>query len=198
MTTANKITILRILLIPLFIFELLGYRSTGEELQRYLALTAFGLAAVLDGVDGFVARRFHQRSELGAVLDPTADKLLLVSSVILLSLNRTHLEPLPLWFGVTVLSRDVLLSLGALAVYHTVGKMRVRPRWLGKVATVLQMAVVIWVLLKLLPAGQYWLALAAALCTAISGLQYLFDGMQLLSSSPLSHAAKTDPTDKTE
>ena len=193
MTLANKITILRILLIPLFIFELLGYRSTGEEWQRWLALSAFGLAAVLDGVDGFVARRFHQQSELGAVLDPTADKLLLVSSVILLSLTHTHLEPLPLWFGVTILSRDVLQSLGALAVYYAVGRVRVRPRWTGKVATVLQMAVVLWAMLKLPAAWQYWIAAAAAVGTAISGLQYLFDGMQQLSSSPLSRAAPPQP-----
>ncbi len=193
MTTANKITILRILLIPLFIFELLGYRGSGAEWQRWLGLSAFALAAILDGVDGFVARRFHQQSELGAVLDPAADKLLLVSSVILLSLTHTHLEPLPLWFGVTILSRDVLLSLGALAVYYAVGKVRVRPRWLGKVATVLQMSVISWALLKLPAPWQYWIAVAAAVCTGVSGLQYLFDGMQQLSSSPLSHAAKPPP-----
>lgn len=193
MTTANKITILRILLIPLFVFELLGYRSSGAETQRVLALATFALAAIMDGVDGFVARRFHQRSELGAVLDPAADKLLLVSAVILLSLNRTHLEPLPLWFGVTILSRDVLLSLGALMVYYTVGKVRVRPRWIGKVATVLQMSVVLWAMLKFHAPYQYWIALAAALCTAISGLQYLFDGMQQVSGSPHSQAAKPPP-----
>lgn len=193
MTTANKITILRILLIPLFIFELLGYRSTGAELQRALAMAAFALAAILDGIDGYVARRYHQQSELGAVLDPTADKLLLVSSVILLSLTHTHFEPLPLWFGVTILSRDVFLSLGALAVYYAVGKVQVRPRWMGKVATVLQMTVVSWSMLKWSPQWQYWLAAAAAVGTGISGLQYLFDGMQQLSSSPLSHAAKPPP-----
>ena len=194
MTTANKITIFRILLIPWFIFELLRYRSTGVEFHRVLGLLAFGFAAILDGVDGFVARRFHQRSELGAVLDPTADKLLLVSAVILLSLTGIHLTPLPLWFAVVILSRDVLLSLGALVVYYTVGLVKVRPRWTGKVATVLQMSVVSWAMLKFPPTFQYWLAVAAAVCTGVSGLQYLFDGMNQLSSSPLSHAAKTDET----
>lgn len=193
MTTANKITILRILLIPFFVYELLGYRGSGAEYQRVLALSAFALVAILDGVDGFVARRYHQHSELGAVLDPAADKLLLVSAVILLSLNRTHLAPLPLWFGVTILSRDVVLCLGALVVYYTVGKVRVRPRWLGKVATVLQMSVILWAMLKLPALFQYWIAVAGALCTGISGLQYTFDGMQQLSSSPRSQAAKSPP-----
>lgn len=197
MTTANKITIFRILLIPLFIFELLGYRSTGAEWQRWLALSAFGLAAILDGVDGYVARRFQQRSELGAVLDPAADKLLLVSAVILLSLTRTHLEPLPLWFGVTILSRDVLVSLGSLVVYYTLGRISVRPRWTGKVATVLQMAVLLWAMLKLPAQAQYWIAALAALCTGISGLQYVLDGMQQLSSSPLSQAVKS-PTSSSQ
>ena len=78
MTTANKITVLRILLVPFFIYLLLEYREVGEEWRRWAALGCFAVAAVLDGVDGFIARRFHQKSELGAVLDPLADKLLLV------------------------------------------------------------------------------------------------------------------------
>ena len=66
------------------------------------------MAAALDGVDGFVARRFHQRSELGVVLDPAPDQLQFVTAVILLSLDQTHLRSLPLWLVVTLLSRDVL------------------------------------------------------------------------------------------
>ena len=78
MTTANKVTIVRILLTPLFIVEVLYYFKDGVELHRILALTCFAVAASLDGVDGYIARHFNQRSELGAILDPLADKLLLV------------------------------------------------------------------------------------------------------------------------
>ena len=184
MTTANQITIFRILLVPFFVYELLGYRSSGLEYQRWLALSTFAVAALLDGVDGFVARRFHQKSELGAILDPAADKLLLVAGVVLLSLDAIHLNPLPLWLVVTILSRDVLLSLGALLIYFTVGKATVRPRWTGKVATVLQMSVVLWAMFQLPALTQYWLAFATAACTGLSGLQYLFDGMKQLSASP--------------
>jgi len=84
----------------------------------------------------------------------------------------------------------VLISLGSLVVYYAVGKVKVRPRWLGKVSTVLQMALVIWAMLKLPATGQYWIAVAAALGTAISGLQYWIDGMTQLSASPLSQAQK--------
>ena len=77
MTTANKITILRILLIPFFVVEVLYYVKAGVELHRTLAILTFAVAAICDGVDGYIARHFNQRSELGAILDPLADKLLL-------------------------------------------------------------------------------------------------------------------------
>src|SRR5262245_37073835 len=112
MTTANKITILRILLVPYFVYEVLTYQETGIEWNRHLALAAFAIAVLLDGVDGFVARRFHQKSELGAVLDPLADKLLLVSAVIFLSREPSHFDRIPLWLTLTILSRDALLLIG--------------------------------------------------------------------------------------
>jgi CDP-diacylglycerol--glycerol-3-phosphate 3-phosphatidyltransferase len=186
MTTANKITVLRILLVPFFISLLLIYGKSGDELHRWLALACFGIAAALDGVDGYIARRFHQKSELGAVLDPLADKLLLVSALILLGLEHHRLTPLPVWVNLTVISRDVLLVLGLGVIHFTVGSVRVRPRWTGKCATVLQMALVLWCLLKWPPAIQTYLALAATVLTAISGSQYLWDGIRQLSASPRS------------
>ena len=68
MTTANKVTVLRILLVPFFVFLLVSYGDSVIEGQRWAAMGCFALAALLDGVDGFIARRFHQKSELGAVL----------------------------------------------------------------------------------------------------------------------------------
>ena len=88
MTTANKITISRILLIPFFMVEVLYYVKTGNEFQRFLSIICFGVAAIFDGVDGYVARRYNQRSELGAILDPLADKLLLVSAIVFLSFDH--------------------------------------------------------------------------------------------------------------
>ena len=129
MTTANKVTALRILLIPPFIYFMLEYRDTGEAWARVTGMVVFGTVALLDGVDGFIARRFNQRSELGAILDPLADKLLLVSAVIVLSLTNAHLHTLPGWFALAILSRDVLAVIGLAVVHFTVGRVRLRPRW---------------------------------------------------------------------
>ena len=186
MTTANKITVGRILLTPLFIYLLLQHREHGQDWQRWAALGCFAVAAALDGVDGFVARRFHQKSELGAVLDPLADKLLLVSALILLSLDQKHLGTLPPWLNFTVISRDALVVLGLGVVHFTVGKVKVRTHLTGKAATVLQMAVVVWTLLLWPAEGQWWLAATAAGLTLVSGTQYLIDGLRQLSASPAS------------
>src|SRR5215831_10930492 len=148
MTTANKITILRILLIPFFVVEVLYYVKDGEEVYRLLALLSFAVAAICDGVDGYIARRYNQRSELGAILDPLADKLLLVSAIVLLSFTWTYFDTIPLWLTGTIIGRDILLLIGLVVIHLTVGKVKVRPRMLGKVATVLQMVVVLWILLR--------------------------------------------------
>src|SRR6267142_6597517 len=106
MTTANKITILRILLIPFFVVELIYYVRSGDEMHRLAALLSFAVASILDGVDGYIARRYNQISELGKILDPLADKLLLVSGVVLLSFDHgSLLGQFPLWFGCTIIGR---------------------------------------------------------------------------------------------
>src|ERR1041385_2882524 len=149
MTTANKITILRILLIPFFVVEVLYYVKEGHELHRTLALLSFAVAAICDGVDGYIARRYNQRSELGAILDPLADKLLLVSGIVLLSFDHgPYLQTIPLWLTGTIIGRDILLLVGLILIQMMVGKVAVRPRVLGKIATVLQMIVLVWILLK--------------------------------------------------
>jgi len=187
MTTANKITIFRILLVPFFIVEVLTYVDDGEEWHRFLAIMAFLLASVCDGVDGYIARRYDQRSELGAILDPLADKLLLVAGIVLLSLHHEQYLPhLPLWLTATVISRDVLLLLGLVVIHFICGKVTVKPHLIGKGATVLQMVAVCWALLKLPANGLHWFALSAAVCTGVSGLIYVSDGVRQLSASPAS------------
>lgn len=187
MTTANKITIARILLIPFFVVEILYYVKTGHELHRFLGICSFFLAAVCDGVDGYVARHYNQRSELGAILDPLADKLLLVSGIVLLSFDHLpYLETIPLWLTGTIIGRDFLLLIGLVVIQMMVGKVKVRPRVLGKIATVLQMIVVLWVLLKWNDKWLFRWSLVSALCTGISGLLYLWDGTRQLSAHPTS------------
>src|SRR3974390_114789 len=184
MTTANRVTIFRMLLVPFFVVEILYYVKTGNELHRLLGTCSFALAAICDGVDGYIARRYNPRSELGAILDPLADKLLLVSAVVVLSFDHPYLKSVPLWLTVTIIGRDILLLVGLIVIQMTVGKVKVRPRVLGKIATVLQMALVLWLLLNWNEKGVLWLSLAAGLFTGFSGLLYVWDGTRQLSAHP--------------
>ena len=187
MTTANKITVFRILLVPFFIVEILYYFKSGHEMHRILGLAAFAVAAVLDGVDGYIARNYNQKSELGAILDPLADKLLLVSAIVLLSFgNEALVKVIPLWMAATIISRDMIILIGMVVIQMLCSKVTVRPRVLGKVATVLQMITVIWTLLKWPNSWLHYWALGAAICTGGSGLLYVWDGMRQLSASPRS------------
>ncbi len=187
MTTANIITILRILLTPFFVVEVLYYVRTHNEVYRVAALSTFAVAAICNGVDGFIARRYNQRSELGAILDPLADKLLLVSGIVVLSLdNEPYLHTIPLWLTGTIIGRDILLLVGLVVIQMTVGKVKVRPRVPGKIATVLQMIVIIWILLKWSDHWLAWWTFGAAVFTGVSGLLYVWDGVRQLSAHPAS------------
>jgi cardiolipin synthase len=176
MGLANWLTLLRILLIPVFV-SLLVYRRPGP------ALVVFAVAALTDLLDGWVARRWHDQSTLGAFLDPMADKLLLTASFVTL----TYLKVLPFWIAAVVISRDAILVLGALLVYMLGGRIRPRPTWAGKAATLFQVLAVLAGLLaryfdlRLALTPMLWLAAAF---TVISGLQYIVHGMRFLSAPP--------------
>jgi cardiolipin synthase len=189
MTTANKVTIGRILLIPIFIVEILYYFKTNDEIHRVVGLTCFAVASILDGVDGYIARRYNQRSELGAILDPLADKLLLLAGVVLLSLRsaeNAHITRFPLWLTSMILSRDSLLLLGLIVITMVCGKMDVKPRSIGKISTVLLMVLVLWSFLKWNATWLQYLTLTVGATTLASGLLYLWDAMRQLSTSPKS------------
>lgn len=131
LTAANQLTLTRMLLIPAFVILLLyGYRGW--------ALTAFAAAGVTDLFDGLIARRTGQKTTLGAWLDPVADKLLLLSMFVMLTMpgvgppNR-----LPLWFTVLVISRDVGIVATAAIFNLAVGPRTFRPSMYGKTATAL-------------------------------------------------------------
>ena len=198
MTTANKVTILRILLIPFFVVELIYYVRTGNAVYWLGGLLSFVVASILDGVDGYIARHYNQISELGMILDPLADKLLLVSGVVLLSFDNTPmLGQIPLWLTGTIIGRDLLLLIGLVVIHITVGKVKIKPRILGKIATVFQMVAVLWILLKW-DNGRGarwtdWWMYAAAVCTGSSGLLYVWDGVRQLSASPSSTAKPKEP-----
>ena len=195
MTTANKITIIRILMIPLFIMMAIYYGRDKGEWQRWSAILIFVLAAASDGVDGYIARRYNQRSQLGVILDPLADKGLLLAGIITLSFSNWGYE-FPLWFPVLVIARDVIVLAGAVALQFLNGSVRVKPSWTGKVATVLQMIAIGLAMLQLnffahrLVVREFSVTITfldipvviAGLFTAISGFGYVVDGLAQLQA----------------
>ena len=133
---------------------------------------------------------FRSRRELGAILDPLGDKLLLVAGIVLLSLNNApHLPRLPLWLVVTVVSRDAIILIGLLIIKHVCDKVIVRPAMVGKAATVLLMACILWALLKWSEVWLRWICFVAAAFTGASMVVYLVDGVRQLSASPSSVAS---------
>ena len=192
MTTANKITVIRILMIPVFVTLAIYY---GESIQegnpqdwmRFSAIAVFLLAALSDGLDGYVARRYNQRSSLGVILDPIADKGLLLSGIITLSISNwsqvdPHYGKFPAWFPVLVITRDVVIVSGSLLLHVLNGTVQVRPSWTGKVATVLQMAAIAWVMLQMRIPPLIYIVYAAGFFTLVSGVIYFRNGLRQLSA----------------
>lgn len=174
LTLANRLTIFRILMTPV-ITVLLLYRHVG------LALALFLLAGISDGLDGFIARSRKEKTTLGMVLDPVADKLLLMSAVVTL----TILKELPRWFAVILVSRDILLIGGAVILYMFLGKVAMPPSWLGKITTGFQLVTVLVAMLdNFLPHIQpaiLPLTVVTMLLTAASGVDYIIRGTRLLN-----------------
>jgi len=129
LTPANQLTLLRMLLIPAFVI-LVVYGHLGW------ALVVFATAGITDGLDGLIARRSGQRTRLGAWLDPMADKLLLVTTFVVLTLPGLGLaNPLPIWLTVLIISRDVVIVLTVAIVNLAIGPRTFRPSVFGKIAT---------------------------------------------------------------
>ncbi len=184
MTLPNYISLLRIVLVPIFIASIVYYVEREDETYRYLAIAVFGIASLSDALDGYLARHFAQESRLGSVLDPLADKLLLVSGIVILSLNQSsHLPNVPIWLTTLIISRDAFLSIGTFLITYTGNTLRVKPRLTGKAATVSQMALILWALCKLPLSGFEFCVWMAGILTLVSGIQYLHDGIRQLGST---------------
>ncbi|MBI5782700.1 MAG: CDP-alcohol phosphatidyltransferase family protein [Gammaproteobacteria bacterium] len=164
----NLITISRIGLAPVLILLL-------KEQEYAASLAIFAIAGVSDGLDGFIAKRFHYESRLGSILDPLADKILLLSSYVML----TMLNHLPFWLMLTVAFRDLLIVGGYLVYTSMIGPVQMRPSWLSKFNTFLQITLIIVILgqqafhlfyAPMLDALIYGVLLS----TVASGLHYLW------------------------
>jgi len=191
-TVPNLLTVFRMVLIPVFV-SLLFY-------QRFLlALGIFILAGITDGLDGLLARRFNQKSQLGTILDPIADKLMLVTSFVVLSMRSVFPQPLPshlpvpFWVTVAVISRDVFILVGAAAINIVTGFRGFRPSMLGKINTVVQIfAIAIIIFAASVPYGTgYYLPTLYTTVFAfsvLSGAHYVFFVSKLVNEDRRSEA----------
>jgi CDP-diacylglycerol--glycerol-3-phosphate 3-phosphatidyltransferase len=178
MNLANRVSFFRITLIPVFVIAVLYY-TPQKEFFRFLAAFVFILSVLTDWLDGYIARKKNQTSRLGALLDPIADKLLINTAFIILFLKKGLSAEflIPVWIPIVVLSRDMLLILGSLAIHLTQGSLNIRPRMLGKLSTFCQTLSIAFILLHVpfTPAVFY----IAGFFTVASGLDYAWKGSRL-------------------
>lgn len=176
LTLANKITITRIILIPFFIAAVVYSRLE-------IALVIFAIAVVSDGVDGLIARTLKQKTQLGTILDPVADKLLLLSAFICLTIasNIPHGIRLPPYVPIIVISRDVIIVIGSIIVYFMKGALKIEPSALGKITTFFQMMTIVAVLVGF--DRSYVLWNTAVALTVASGVDYVVKGSRHLGEN---------------
>ncbi len=163
----NLISVLRILLVVPVVMALL-------DEQFIMALLLFAVAGVSDGLDGFLAKQFQWQSRLGSILDPLADKLLLMASFT----SLTILGFIPWWLLLAVIARDIIIVTGGLAYHYLIGRFELMPLWSSKINTFLQIALVLLVIveqqwfpgLEILVTAGIWLVLASVIN---SGSEYI-------------------------
>ncbi len=175
-TTANQLTVLRIIFVPVFII-LLVYHELGWALGTFVA------AGITDVLDGLIARRFGQKTSIGAMLDPLADKLLMSASILILSLPQMEFHnTIPRWLMIVIISRDVFILLVSLIVVLMVGWRVFTPSPYGNASTVMQVLTVLAVLFtnwqhRVIPELNIVFYMTG-LMTAFSGIHYLVRGLR--------------------
>ncbi|MER2604455.1 MAG: CDP-alcohol phosphatidyltransferase family protein [Siculibacillus sp.] len=177
-TLPNLISIFRLVLVPIAIDAILDQRFA-------VAFWVFLVAGISDGIDGWIARRFDQRSELGAHLDPLADKALLVSIFVTLGM----IGSLPIWLVIMVVSRDVLIVGGVMLSWVLGRGVPIRPLLVSKANTTVQIAFAAMALGSRafgVDPGRLWVAgeIAVAALTVLSGTAYVVEWLRAMSSDP--------------
>ncbi len=187
----NTLTLLRVLLVPVFVLMMLQEKALG-------ALVVFLLAGSTDVLDGLTARLWNQRTRIGRLFDPLADKLLLSTAFILLTVRSLGFNPvIPLWLTAVVIGRDFLILAGGAVIYITRGPREFPPTVSGKASTVFQVATVFLVILANCVRVTAWkqsailsamtsssvldvVFIIALLFTIISGGQYVLKGIRMI------------------
>lgn len=180
LTYANQLTILRMVFIPIFVLLLVyGHLKTG--------LLVFALAGITDLFDGFLARKLQQKTALGSYLDPMADKLLITSAFVTLTIPSVPVAVhIPLWLTITAFSRDLLIALAVLIIHLHTGHGKFPPSILGKITTTFQLlSVAIALAANLIDVMRLVFEPAAVvtlLLTIASGLHYFYRSVKLMES----------------
>lgn len=186
LTFATQITIARIILVPVFAACAIAYGLQSNdpivsEFWRYAALAVFITASASDALDGYLARHCNQGTKLGAWLDPIADKFLLLTALLVLSLVEWGPKwSIPVWLAVLVFGRDIMVLCGCYYLKRRNGKLKIDPTMSGKICTVLQMIAIGWVMLKAVPFPPAIPAAFAAVATVWSGIDYFKMGWRQL------------------
>ena len=174
MNLPNLLSLVRVLLIPVFIILII------YKLFEW-ALVTFAVAGITDGVDGLLARLTRQKTELGAYLDPIADKLLLSSSFIVLAI----IKMLPSWLAVIVLTRDVIIALGFFVFLLTNKRPSIRPSFISKLTTTFQISTILLFLTKgyspILQNLSHIAVYGTVFFTVLSGAHYICLGTKILN-----------------
>lgn len=202
----NRLTIGRILLVGPFIVCLLNQDKPGVGWLRWVAIGVFSLMAVSDLLDGYLARRLNDESDLGRFLDPLADKLLITTAVLALCLVGVRGGPdgptlfLPNWVVVAVLGKDLLVCTGIAVLHLATGRATIEPRLVGKWCTVVQLLLVLAMLLWLNLPG--WLArlpevlwIGATILSAAAAFDYLRVGTRQLIQGTAGSGRPASPVD---
>lgn len=178
---ANKVTIGRILAVPFFTAALLYYDPAHGHM-RHVALGVFLVAMISDVIDGYIARTRQQKTRAGAILDPLADKFLLISAFLCLYKVGSYFGDVrfPLWFVVTMISRDVILLLGSMIIYVVHGRLEITPSKWGKVTTFCQVFSILGVFWQWTFSPLVWYLTIAV--TVISGLGYIRNGIKVINA----------------
>ena len=198
MTPATYLTLLRTLLVPIFAVLAIYYGmsvETGTPIEAYhwWAVTVFVIAALTDLADGIIARRFNQRTHLGAVLDPIADKLLILTAILILSILPWGDDwAIPIWFVGLVIARDAIIW-GGIAVlrfldYHV----KIQPHWTGKTCTALLMVTVAWTGLKIIPLNPIYPTTVTAFFLVLATSINIRQGIEQLQQTELKRATEPE------
>jgi len=186
MTLASKITLTRLLMAPVFAVLAVYYGETvkagsPDESLRWWAVGVFIFASLSDALDGYIARRYNQRSKFGAFMDPFADKTLLLTGIVFLTfVPWGEGWSIPIWFTALMIARDIIIIGGIWILHYFNSQVPIRPHWTGKVCTVTQMVLLGWVMLKIIPLDIIYPTIAAAIFTVWSGIEYFREGLRQL------------------